>query len=152
MRRRHNTGDSRRYYDWMDRAEEDMETVELLRREDRCYFSCAFHCQQAIEKALKAYILVKTGNLVDGHNLSWLCKQAVKHDGEFAQWLDESAALNHCYIETRYPTDVPYEMGRGQVRRFADMAREMFTFICEQVEEELDAGEPSSAGPEAAGE
>ena len=34
-------------------------------------------------------------------------EQAVKHDGEFTQWLDESAALNHCYIETRYPTDVP---------------------------------------------
>ncbi len=71
--------------------------------DDRCYNLSAFHCQQAIEKALKSYILLKSGLLVDGHNLTWLCKQAMRYDPKFSDWLDESAALNRCYIETRYP-------------------------------------------------
>ncbi len=81
--RRHNTTDSRRYYDWLDRAAEDMMATEKLADDEFCYNACAFHCQQTIEKALKAYILLKTDRLLDGHNLTWLCKQAARYDDHF---------------------------------------------------------------------
>lgn len=130
--------DSKRYYDWLDRAGEDMICAELLLRDDNCYLSCAFHCQQAIEKALKAFILLKTGELVDGHNLVWLCKYARRYDERFDAWLDESAALNHCYIETRYPTDLPFELEYTQVHKAYKMAQDMFLFICRQVDDYFD--------------
>ncbi len=133
-RRPVNPSDSRRFRDWVQRAGEDIVAAHLLMADDRCYNAAAFHCQQGIEKALKAYILVCTGNLVDGHNLSWLCKQAMRHDERFRDWLDESAALNRCYIETRYPTDIPTELGERETRRFYLMAFDMFVFICQQVE------------------
>ncbi len=56
----------------------------------------------------------------------------------FSDWMRESTALNRCYIETRYPTDIPVELGDKQVRAFMRMAGEMYIFICEQVDEELD--------------
>lgn len=127
--------DSRRYLDWLDRANEDILTAKHLKDFGECHNSAAFHCQQTIEKALKAYILLKSNMLEDGHNLSWLCKRAMKYDRKFGKWLGESAALSHCYIETRYPSDIPLELGSAEISRYYDMALEMYRFICNEVDE-----------------
>lgn len=137
-RRSNHRTDSKHFYDWVDRAAEDMIAARILMEDDRCYNVCAFHCQQAIEKALKAFILLNTGELVDGHNLSWLCKRAIKLDSKFHEWLDESAVLNKCYIETRYPTDLPFEIQESDIREAYKMAFDMFEFICQQVDEDVD--------------
>ena len=100
--RMHNGKDSRRYYDWLEHSSQDLIAAKILSEDDRCYRLAAFHCQQAIEKALKAYILLKSDVLVDGHNLTWLCRQAKKYDRGFHQWFDESADLNQCYIAVSY--------------------------------------------------
>lgn len=140
-RHRMNPRDSRRYYDWFNQAEDDMTAAELLMQDERCYNLCAFHCQQAIEKGLKGFILFRTGNLVDGHNLTWLCKQAAKLDSTFARWLSQSARLNRCYIETRYPADIPLELSYQKVRDAYEMSSDMLDFIFGQFEKEsgLDA-------------
>ena len=137
-RRSHRKSDSKRFYDWVERAGEDMIVAGILMRDDRCYKSSAFHCQQAIEKALKAYILLNTGDLVDGHNISWLCKKAMRLDSKFYEWLDESAVLNKCYIETRYPTDWPFDVSEEDIKVAYKMALDMFEFICRQVDEDVD--------------
>lgn len=131
-------GDSKRYYDWLDRAGEDIQCAKLLTQSDACYNGAAFHCQQTIEKALKAYILVKSDILVDGHNLTWLCKRAMKYDRKFGGWLGESASLNKCYIETRYPADIPLELDFETVQRYYHMARDMYLFICEELDDLLE--------------
>jgi HEPN domain-containing protein len=127
--------DSKHYDHWLDRAEEDIHSARLLVGEPDCYNNAAFHCQQTIEKALKAYILLKSNILVDGHNLTWLCKQAMKYDREFAQWLAQSASLNRCYIETRYPADIPLNITKEQIGGYYEMAYEMFDFIKQEVDE-----------------
>ena len=135
---RHRTGnnDSRRYIDWLERACEDREAARLLMDCEATLDAAAFHCQQCIEKALKGYLLYKTGVPADGHNLSWLCKQAIKSDGRFREWLDESAALNRYYIETRYPADIPVELSDVRVHRVFDMADKMYRFIRAEVGDE----------------
>lgn len=130
-------GDSRRYYDWLDRAGEDILCAKLLLENDNCYNGAAFHCQQTIEKALKAYILIRSDVLVDGHNLAWLCKRAMKYDKSFSAWLGGSASLNRCYIETRYPADIPVDLEYHQVLGYYRMAREMYLFICSEMDEIL---------------
>jgi len=130
-----NPGDSRRYDDWLQRAYEDLLSAGLLKDDERCFNSCAFHCQQAIEKALKSYILLIAGTLVDGHNLTWLCRKALRYDRTFQEWLDESAALNKYYIETRYPADIPMELTHEKVDKAYKMAKQMYTFICRELEQ-----------------
>lgn len=136
-----NNHDSKKYYEWLDKASEDMLSAKLLMDNDLCYNAAGFHCQQAIEKALKAYLLLKTDQLYDGHNLSWLCKKAVRLDEFFYEWLDECVTLNSCYIETRYPTDIPREFGYKELKSAYNIAKDMFIFICEQVDGEIDAKE-----------
>ena len=100
------------------------------------HYNIAFHCQQAIEKALKGYLLFRTGRHFDGHNLTYLCRQAIQLDSKaFSEYLDESAALNDLYIETRYPTDLPFEIDELEVRRYLDMAERMFAAIRQQLYE-----------------
>lgn len=137
-RRRGPNLDSRQYDEWLDKAGSDLIAASVLREDDRCYDCAAFHCQQAIEKALKAYILLRSGNLYDGHNLTWLCRQAARYDTKFEQWLDESAALGHCYIETRYPSDMHEPLEYQQVERAFEMAYDMFMFICVQIDGHFD--------------
>ncbi|MEG1993435.1 MAG: HEPN domain-containing protein [Oscillospiraceae bacterium] len=135
------SNDSRKYFDWLDRAGEDMICANILSNDERLFNSAAFHCQQAIEKALKGYILLKSGELVDGHNLTWLCKRAMRYDKEFTKWLDESTSLNRCYIETRYPSDVIHEISFKKIKKYYNMAHDMYLFICEQVDDELEERE-----------
>ena len=134
-RRKGRESDSRHYYDWLDKANEDILAAKYLKDYEECHNGAAFHCQQTIEKALKAYILLKSNILEDGHNLSWLCKRAMKYDGEFGKWLDESAMLNHFYIETRYPADIPLELNTPEISRYYGTALEMYRFICKEVDE-----------------
>jgi HEPN domain-containing protein len=133
--------DSRRYFDWLERAGEDVISAHILLGDGRCYSNSAFHCQQGIEKALKAYILFRTGILPDGHNLTWLCKRAVALDSSFRQWLDESSVLNHCYIETRYPADTPVSLEFNRVQRYYRMAKEMYLFICGELDHAIEQDE-----------
>lgn len=136
VRRRRNPGDSKFYFEWLKNASEDIHVAQILVNDKNSKNACAFHCQQAIEKALKAYLLLASGKLMDGHNLTWLCRQAIKFDGEFEQWFGESTSLSRYYIETRYPADIPLKLTSDEVKRVFSMAKSMYDFITLQVDEE----------------
>lgn len=146
-RRSGHFGDSRRYYEWLDRANEDIMSATLLQRSDECLNNAAFHCQQTIEKALKAYILLKSNTLVDGHNLTWLCKKAMQYDSAFGEWLEGCASLSHCYIETRYPADIPLDITQDDIKLHYGTASTMYLFICKEVDSILErhASHPKQA-------
>lgn len=105
MARGYRTSDSKRYYDWLYYAAIDLRVAKMLIDDQRCYNTIAFHCQQAIEKGLKGYLLWKRNRLYDGHNLPWLCKQAMQEDQSFKKWLPASVQITRYYIEARYPAD-----------------------------------------------
>ena len=75
-RRRKGASDSCFYYKWLDKALCDLQAARLLLTYGGDHYNIAFHCQQAIEKALKGYLLFRTGRHFDGHNLTYLCRQA----------------------------------------------------------------------------
>lgn len=127
------SGDSKRYYDWLYHAYQDMLAAKKLIEDKRLYSQVVFHCQQAIEKGLKAFMLYKQRKLFDGHNLAWLCKQAAMMEQDFVKWLSKCAMLNRYYIETRYPADIPDEIDRELAEDILFAAEEMMEFICEYI-------------------
>ena len=128
--------DSLYYYKWLDKALLDLQAARILMTWNGDTCNIAFHCQQAIEKALKGYLLFKTGRHFDGHNLTYLCRQAVQQDEMFTEWLGESAALNNLYIETRYPTDLPVAIDEHACRQYFSMAENMFAAIRQELYDE----------------
>ena len=75
-RRRKGNTDSQYYYKWLEKALSDLQSARILLTWGGDEMAVAFHCQQAIEKALKGYLLFKLGRHFDGHNLTFLCRQA----------------------------------------------------------------------------
>lgn len=129
MTRGYRENDSRRYFDWLYYANIDLMAAKLLIETPLCYNSVAFHCQQAVEKAIKGYLLFRRHRLYDGHNLPWLCKQAMQEDSHFERWLDRASSLNRFYIEARYPADFLLQLDEHQVREILNATNEMISFI-----------------------
>jgi HEPN domain-containing protein len=88
---------------WWRQAEADYKTAATLwDAED--FSPCAFHAQQAAEKALKAWLYSK-GIKAFGHSLVALLASADEESlAEVDESIDEAAsALDKHYISTRYP-------------------------------------------------
>ena len=79
-RRRKGGSDSLFYYKWLDKALCDLQAARLLLTYGGDHYNIAFHCQQEIEKALKGYLLFRSGLHFDGLNLTLLCRQAIQLD------------------------------------------------------------------------
>lgn len=125
--------DSRKYFDWLEMAARDLLAARLLIEQEQCYEIAGFHCQQSIEKAFKAYLIDRTGMLVDGHNLTWLCRQAVRYHPAFREWMDDTAEMNRLYIETRYPSDIDILLTPNKTRRVYATAKDVYDFICREL-------------------
>ena len=121
--------DSVRYNDWFDKALKDLESAKILFEHDGDNAIVSFHCQQAIEKALKAFILRKKSNLIEGHSLVYLCKIAGNIEPDIKNFLKDCAFVNQFYIETRYPADIPMDVDNEEARECLDIAEKIYGFL-----------------------
>ncbi len=127
------TKHGRKFFDWLEISARDLLAARLLIEQEQCYDIAGFHCQQCIEKAFKAYLIDSTGVLVDGHNLTWLCRQAAKHDKTFKRFMEDTAGMNRLYIETRYPSDINLHLNSDSIKQIYNTARELYDYICNAV-------------------
>lgn len=133
--------DSRHYYDWLEFAAEDLHCASILLAEKQCLNAVGFHCQQAMEKALKSFIMYHTGAPVDGHNITWLCKTAGRHDAQVLGWLEMTPIMNRMYIECRYPADLPPKYTLLELETILNMATELYEYICKVIYRQSDPEE-----------
>jgi HEPN domain-containing protein len=94
--------------DWLGFADKDIELSEtIFKLADAGRFTgfVAFHCQQAVEKYLKAFILEKKSPLLKTHDLLKLYA-GIKQFSDLR--IDENLLdiLNNTYVKTRYPSDI----------------------------------------------
>lgn len=99
--------DSVKYNEWFFMAQKDYRSAKILLDHDADNEIICFHCQQAVEKYLKGYLIFMSGRLFEGHNLIKLCYKAIQFDDSFKSFLKDLAFLNTFYTETRYPAEDP---------------------------------------------
>lgn len=98
--------DSKSIEKWIEYAKNDLLVAnELKLQQYFVYRAVLTHCQQAVEKYLKAFILSKDGQLKKTHDLIILNKICIKEDKELLKFENEFAWLSIVYIESRYPDD-----------------------------------------------
>ena len=90
---------------WIKFAEKDILTISEIISNPNLTNIVAFHCQQAIEKYFKAFILEKEKPIIKIHNLLTLygtIKEIMKFD------IDEDllSRINDIYLESRYPGEI----------------------------------------------
>lgn len=135
-RNRRGQRDSKHYFEWMEYASEDLAAAFVLTNDGTCLNAAGFHCQQTIEKSVKAYLLFVSGKNFDGHNLSWLVRQASKFNSEFSKFMPHTAGLNRYYIECRYPSDNPDEPEEEALKRNLEITRDIYEYICSLIYDE----------------
>lgn len=127
--------DSLRFFDWLKAGESDLKSAEILYKYDGDYGIVAFHCQQAIEKTLKGFLLKETQELETGHSLVFLIKKAQKIDEGFKAFIKDCAYINQFYIETRYPADEPMILEKGEAQECIKIVGQIRKFVCDRTNE-----------------
>ena len=123
--------------DWIQLADKDLCAAEIiLKNEYPLTNIVAFHCQQTIEKYLKAFLIEKDIPVIKTHDLiklNGLIKE-VKDLG-----IDEKKLIiiNEVYIESRYPGELgllPDGMpSEEQAKEFVAYAKEVKTIIMKEL-------------------
>lgn len=141
MRPSKHSEDSRLYYDWLEMAARDLLAARLLIEQGQCLEIAGFHCQQCREKTLKAYLIAVTGRLVDGHNLTWLLRQAIRARADFRTFMDDAAEMNRLYIEARYPSDRELTLSAEEADSMRRTAEAVYTAVCDEIYDSPEAEE-----------
>ena len=91
---------------WLRQAEQDLIDASYNKDGEKFNISC-FLCQQASEKAIKAFLYLKEAEDVWGHSLIDLCEDAKIFDMFFDTIKSEARQLDKYYELTRYPEFLP---------------------------------------------
>ena len=93
--------------EWFKFASNDVDTVLLLKemrpqhREIICY-----HCEQAVEKYLKGFLVSKNQMPPKTHDLTQLCNLCLKYDNNFSSLLSNCNYLTAFSVQPRYPKEM----------------------------------------------
>lgn len=121
--------DTKRYQDWFKKGDQDIKGAHILYNHDGDLGIVCFHCQQALEKYFKGYLIYKTGLLQEGHSLIKLCKKASSYDGIFSKFIKDCAFINTFYIETRYPAEDPLVVSKEDAEECMRIVEEIINEI-----------------------
>jgi HEPN domain-containing protein len=117
-------------------AEKDIKNASIIIEEEDLTNIVAFHCQQAIEKYFKAYILAKDKPLLKIHDLPKLYG-IIRTITDLKIDEDMLSVVNETYIEDRYPGELgllPNGMPSIElVKSFLDFTKQ----IAEKIKKEL---------------
>ena len=93
---------------WLRIAKEDMLAAKSLIKIE-LFSAVTYHCQQAAEKALKAYLVFKKQPVIKTHDLIKLLELCMKLDRDFQKKFDAADYINPFSSKFRYPTefDIP---------------------------------------------
>ncbi|MBN1960601.1 MAG: HEPN domain-containing protein [Deltaproteobacteria bacterium] len=119
---------------WIAKADEDYAVSEILLSEEISFPSpICFHCQQACEKYLKAYLVWYQIEFPKTHDLDELLDLIAKQDANFSKFLQDISILSVYGVDVRYPGDIPISTDDD-----AKQALELTKQIRESVKNELD--------------
>lgn len=99
--------DPQEVVNWLKKAEHDFEGAVTLSRKRKHPLSdlVCFHCQQAAEKYLKAFLIFSETPFPKTHDLLLLLELAIKHQKELQLHRDLFEYLNPYSVHYRYPSE-----------------------------------------------
>ena len=92
------------YNVWLARAKSSLAISKNRSDDDIFYEDLCFHTQQAVEKAIKGFLIFYNIEPEKTHNLVSLIKELSKYI-DIPEEINETAILNDYAVQTRYPGD-----------------------------------------------
>lgn len=90
---------------WIAKAGDDLIVIDKLTQFEVIATSAVcFHCQQVVEKYLKAFLIANGVEIKKTHNIEFLLAECEEFDPEFG--LIDPKDLNDFGVDVRYPGDI----------------------------------------------
>lgn len=94
---------------WVEKADHDLGSAEIVYAHIPEYYdTIAFHCQQAVEKYLKAVLIYFGIEFQRSHDLAYLLDLLSTNIQISSQVYDKAIVLNGFSVEIRYPNQIIY--------------------------------------------
>jgi len=87
--------------DWMKSTQDDLDIAKIGAQVPILAPTC-YHCGQAVEKILKAYIIAEENKLTKTHDLNLLLENCERHSPDFAKFKKQCAEIL-VFSTIRYP-------------------------------------------------
>ncbi len=120
---------------WLRKARHDWSVVEkILAAGGEETDVAAFHCQQAVEKMLKAFLVSRSIEFEKVHDLGLLLDHCVTGDSAFESLRDNVEPLTLFAVAFRYPG--PADPSREEVESALRVVEQVSTFVKQHVPED----------------
>lgn len=122
---------------WLIKCQRDLKVAYVLfESQESLLDAVVYHCQQAAEKALKAYLTDQNVNFRKTHDLSLLVELCLLSEPEFQSLEDTADTLTPYATEFRYPGNV-MEPERQEAEEALRMAEAVIELVTKLLPDEL---------------
>ncbi|OHD12908.1 MAG: hypothetical protein A2Y41_10885 [Spirochaetes bacterium GWB1_36_13] len=98
---------NKEYSEWLKYADDDLESAEILNKHYRKPLNIiCYHCQQAAEKYLKAFLVSQSISFEKTHDLLKIIEACQETEQSFLAIAGDCMILNPYSIITRYPSEL----------------------------------------------
>jgi len=114
---------------WLIKSQRDLGAAQLLLASEAAYLDVSvYHCQQAAEKAIKAYLVYRAIEFPKTHNLVALLALCLPIESKFGEWRQMGITLNPYATAYRYP-GAALEPERAEAEQACAMAEAFVAFV-----------------------
>ena len=114
---------------WIIRGDHDLGTAKITFLHIPEYLdTVTFHCQQAVEKYLKAYLIFQSTTFRFSHDLIYLLDLISQKDNDFENYYDSVSELQGYAVEIRYPNETIY-LSNEKVENAIIIAKDVREFV-----------------------
>jgi len=122
---------------WLAKAYTDLVAAQVLVAHSRLALGpAAFHCQQAAEKALKAYLIWRAVSFDRVHNLVYLSDLCEIEEPGFGSLREGTERLTPYAVDIRYPGDV-LPVTLNEAREALAAAQAVWEFVLAELPPDL---------------
>jgi HEPN domain-containing protein len=121
---------------WFRKAESDLRNVEIIFRsaeEDKPFDTVCFHCQQAVEKYLKGFLVFLDMKVIKTHNIEVLI-DLISAKYPDVEIFESAVILTNYAIESRYPDDF-VEIAEEEAKEAYEIALRIKSFVINKLNE-----------------
>jgi HEPN domain-containing protein len=115
--------------EWLIKAKRDLMAAKILiDHEPPVLDAACFHCQQAAEKALKAFLVWQSVQFDKVHSLAYLVDLCVSQEPRFGSLREQTESLTPYAVAVRYPGEL-LDIERAEAADALESARAIVDFV-----------------------
>lgn len=126
---------------WITKGDHDLGTAKITYFHIPEYLdTVTFHCQQAVEKYFKAYLIFQSIPFRFSHDLIYLIDLITQKDSDFEHYYDIVSELQGYAVEIRYPNETIY-LSKEKVENAMVLARNIRELVSKKMNITVDYNE-----------